>query len=177
MYIKLYSFEGSNKLDDSLIRDDVRRWIIGLFSDPIAKSLIENSHLTKIQLETFLIDVLAVKTTGKILTYEKKAKFRLIPSGVSRGAFNRTLAQARSNVIKSIYTLILLGYLGILETPNLDPYIEIANRIKVYSDTYKELWKSKKVSDERIRIIRMLQNEIEKTLQQLSKPIEMKRQM
>jgi len=175
MYIKLYSYEGLIKVSNSVIKDGAKKWLVGIFSDPIAKSLIENSHLTKIQLETFLIDVLAGKTTGKIMTYEKKAKFRLMPSGVSRGAFNRTLAQARSNVIKSIYTLILLGYLGVLETPNLEPYMEIANRIQTYTDAYKELWKSRKGSEEHIRVVRMLQNEIEKTIQQLSRPKEMKR--
>mgnify|MGYP001112629201 CR=1 FL=1 len=175
MYIKPYSYKVSIKMSNLVLKDGAKKWLVGIFSDPIAKSLIENSHLTKIQLETFLIDVLAGKTTEKILTYEKKAKFRLMPSGVSRGAFNRTLAQARSNIIKSIYTLILLGYLGILETPNLEPYMEIANRIQTYTDAYKEIWKSKKVSEEHIRIVNMLQNEIEKTIQQLSQPKEMKR--
>ena len=44
---------------------------------------------------------------------------------------------------KSIYTLILLGYLGVLETPNLEPYIEIANKIKNYTEMYRDLLKSK----------------------------------
>jgi len=162
-------------MSDDTTRNGAKRWLTGVFSDPIAKSLIENSHLTKIQLETFLIDVLAGKTLRKKLTYEKKAKFRLIPSGVSRGAFNRTLAQARGNIIKSIYTLILLGYLGILDTPNLEPYIEIANRIQSYTIAYSEAWKSKKTSEEQVRVLHMLQNEIEKTIKQLSQPKEMRR--
>jgi len=164
-------------MKNSVLKDGTRKWLIGISTDPIAKSLVERSHLTKTQLETFLIDVLAGKTTQKPLTNEKKAKLRLITSGVSRGAFNRTLNQARNNVIKSIYTLILLGYLGILETPNLEPYMEIANRIQSYTEAYTELWKSKKVSDEHLRIVNMLQNEIEKTLRQLSQPKEMTRKM
>ncbi len=156
-------------------KQNVKRWLIGISSDPIAKSLLENSHLTKTQLETFLIDVLAGKTAHKILTYEKKAKLRLITTGVSRGSFNRTLAQARKNVIKSIYTLILLGYLGLFETTNLEPYVEIANKIQTYTEAYRELLTSKKTSDEHLRIVNMLHNEIEKTLQQLSRPKEMSR--
>jgi hypothetical protein len=164
-------------MNDSLLRDGAKKWLINISSDPITKALVERSHLTKIQLETFLIDVLVGKTIQKPLTYEKKAKLRLITSGVSRGAFNRTLTQSRNNIIKSIYTIILLGYLGILETPNLEPYIEIANRIQTYTESYRELWKSKKVSDEHLHIVNMLQNEIEKTLRELSQPKEMSRKM
>jgi hypothetical protein len=156
-------------------RESTRKWLMGISIDPISNSLLENSHLTKTQLETFLIDVLAGKAARRSLTYEKKAKFRLVTSGVSRGSFNRTLTQARNNVIKSIYTLILLGYLGILETPNLEPYIEIANRIQTYAEAYREVWKSKKLSDEHLRIVNLLQNEIEKTLRQLSQPKQMSR--
>ncbi len=156
-------------------KQNVRRWLIGTFSDPITNSLLKNSHLTKTQLETFLIDVLSGKTTRKYYTYEKKAKLRLITAGVSRGSFNRTLAQARKNVIKSIYTLILLGYLGLFETTNLEPYVEIANRIQTYTEAYRELLTSKKSSDEYLRIVNMLQNEIEKTIQQLSQPKTMSR--
>jgi hypothetical protein len=157
------------------LRESARKWLMGISSDPISNSLVENSHLTKTQLETFLIDVLAGKATQKPLTFEKKAKLRLIGSGVSRGSFNRTLSQARNNITRSIYTLILLGYLGILETPNLEPYIEIANRIQTYTEAYREVWKSRKPSDEHLRIVNLLQNEIEKTLLQLSQPKQMSR--
>jgi len=95
---------------------------------------------------------------------------RLIKSGVSRGSFNRTLAQARRNIIRSIYTVILLGYLGIFEDPRLNPYIEISNKIKAYSEKYRELWESGKISREQVRMIRTLQEEIEKGLLALSRP-------
>jgi len=144
--------------------------LISLNRDPIFKILLKNSNLTKVQAETFLIDVLAEKISDKKIVYEDKAKLRLIKSGVSRGSFNRTLAQARRNIIKSIYTVILLGYLGIFEDSRLNPYIEISNKIKAYSEKYRELWESGKISKEQIRIIRTLQEEIEKGLLDLSKP-------
>jgi len=157
-------------LKDSALKEDVRRWLLGLSRDPLAKMLTENSHLTKTQLETFVIDVLAEKIAGKSMVYNTKAKLRLIRSGVSRGAFNRTLAQARRNIIKSIYTVILLGYLGIHDTPSLEPYLEIANKISTYTEAYREAWQSNRSNEEYLRVIRMLQIEIEKGLQQLSKP-------
>ncbi|HDN83459.1 MAG TPA: hypothetical protein ENG50_03750 [Candidatus Altiarchaeales archaeon] len=130
--------------------------------------------MTKTQLETLLIDILAEKISGKRIVYEDKAKMRLIRSGVSRGAFNRTLAQARINVIRSIYTVILLGYLGILDTPNLEPYLEIANKIKDYMEAYRNFWQENKKSRETLRILQMLQDEIKNELFNLSKSRAMK---
>ncbi len=153
---------------DSVLKAGTRKWLAGLFGDPIVQTLTKNSHLTKTQLETFLIDILAEKISGKAVQYEKKAKLRLVKTGVSRGAFNRTLSQARKNIIKSLYTVILLGYLGIFEDASLDPYIEIANRIRTYTEAYKDAWKNRRTSNEHLRIITMLQNEIEKGLNELS---------
>ncbi|MDW8048465.1 MAG: hypothetical protein RMJ07_02120 [Nitrososphaerota archaeon] len=151
-------------------KETFQEWIISVFSDPLVKLLIKKSHLTRIQLETLLIDILSEKLVGKYLPYEKKAKLRLVKSGVTRGAFNRTLSQARRNVIKSIYTLILLGYLGIFETPSIDPYLEIANKIRDYKDACGSLWMSKEVRAEHLRIINALEREIEKGLETLSEP-------
>ncbi len=157
-------------MKDPSIKEQVQRWLLSLNRDPIFKILLKNSHLTKVQAETFLIDILAEKISDKKIVYEDKAKLRLIKSGVSRGSFNRTLAQARRNIIKSIYTVILLGYLGIFEDPRLNLYIEISNKIKAYSEKYREIWESGKISREQIRIIKALQEEIEKGLLDLSKP-------
>jgi len=151
------------------LKESVQKWLKSLFNDPIAKTLIKNSHLTKTQIETFLIDVLAEKITGKTIVYEEKAKLRLIKSGVSRGAFNRTLSQAQKNIIKSIYTIILLGYLGVFESPSLDPYVEIANKIRTYTEAYKDAWENRRTSNEHLRIISMLQKEIERGLKELSR--------
>jgi hypothetical protein len=156
-------------LKDNALKGDLHKWLKALFRDPVVKTLTENSHMTKIQLETFLIDVLAEKISGKPIMYEGKARLRLIKSGVSRGAFNRSLAQARRNIIRSIYTIILLGYLGVFDTPSLDPYLEIANKVNSYTEAYRESWKDGGISSEHLRVLRMLQQEIEKGLQQLSK--------
>ena len=146
----------------------MQKWLLGLFRDPIVQILVKDSHLTKTQLETFLIDALAEKVSGRSVIYEEKARLRLMKSGVSRGAFNRSLAQARRNVIKSIYTIILLGYLGVFDTSSLDPYVEIANKIRSYAEAYRESWKNGRTRNEHLRVIRMLHQEIEKELHELS---------
>lgn len=155
---------------DPALKNEVQKWLVSLNKDPIFKILLKNSNLTKVQAETFLIDVLAEKISEKRMVYEDKAKLRLIEAGVSRGSFNRTLAQARRNIIRSIYTIILLGYLGIFDDPRLDPYIEISNKIRAYSEKYRDLWESGEVSEDQIRILKTLQEEIEKGLFTLSKP-------
>jgi len=158
---------GSGKLS---LRREIQKWLIGLLNDPITKILIKNSHLTKTQLETFLIDILSENIAEKKIIYEEKAKLRLLKGGVSRGAFNRTLNQARKNIIRAIYTVILLGYLGIFETPRLDPYIEIANKLHTYTETYKTILEEDFKGRENLRIMEILQKELEEGLKNLSKP-------
>jgi len=159
----------------SNLKKNVQGWLTRILQDPITKILIKNSHLTRAQIETLLIDILSENIAERKLVYEEKAKLRLLKEGVSRGAFNRTLKQARENVIKSIYTLILLGYLGILETSNLEPYMEIANKLRTYTEAYRNLIEGGVTETEHIRMINMLQKELEEGLRNLSKPKSLKR--
>ncbi len=149
------------------LKEEAQKWIKTSLTDPIVKSLLKNSHLTKTQLETLLIDVLAENITEKPLKYDEKAKLRIL--AVSRGSFNRTLRQARWNVIQSIYTILLLGYLGVLEDTRLDPYLEIANKLRIYMEAHKDLL-TRKATDDHLKIINMLHNELKLGLEQLSRP-------
>lgn len=147
------------------LKEGVQFWIKKLIEDPIVKILAKNSHLTKIQLETLLINILAENISGKPLKYEEKAKLRLTKAKISRGAFNRTLKQAEKNVIKSIYTIILLGYLGIFETTVLDPYIEVANKLQEYIDTHRI---GTLTDENQLSHLNFLREEIENRLKQLA---------
>jgi hypothetical protein len=148
-------------------KEKAQNWLNYSLSDPLVKILSKNSNLTKIQLETLLIDVLAENMFEKGLKYDEKAKLRIL--AVSRGAFNRTLRQARHNVTQSIYTILLLGYLGILEEISLEPYLEAANKLKKYIDTQRELVK-KKPKEEHIRMVSQLHEELKNSLEELSNP-------
>lgn len=148
------------------LRENVRLWLIRSLNDPIAEILYKNSHLTKTQLETLLIDILAENISGKTLNYDEKARLRLTKAKISRGAFNRTLKQARENVIKSIYTILLLGYLGVFESTTLDPYIEIANKIREYVEAHKDM----PSASENLKIIKIIREELESSLKKLSNP-------
>jgi len=148
------------------LKEEAQKWLTRSLNDPIAEILAKNSNLTKTQLETLLIDILAENISEKSLKYDEKARLRL--SAVSRGAFNRTLRQARWNVIQSIYTILLLGYLGVFEDTRLDPYLEIANKLQTYIKAHKDLLG--KATDEHLRIISTLHEELKTSLEQLSKP-------
>ena len=151
------------------LKESVQKWIKAALSDPIAKILVKNSDLTKTQIETLLIDILAENIVGKPLKYDEKARLRLSKGGISRGAFNRTLRQAKKNAIKSIYTIILLGYLGIFESTQLDPYIEVASKLQTYIKAYKDILRGKRVANEHLRIMNILREELEASLTVLSK--------
>lgn len=159
--------------------EKVQKWLIRIFEDPLVKILLENSHLTKIQAETILIDILAEDMAGEKIGYEEKAKLRLTGGGVSRGAFNRTLNQARSNIIRSVYSILLLGYLGVFEDPTLKPFLEISNRLEAYMEAYRQIWnelKSGTVDEEKLKLISFVREEIELALESLSQPKSLGRQ-
>ena len=107
--------------------------------------------------------------TGKLLKYDEKANLRLIKSKISRGSFNRTLKQSKENIIKSIYTILLLGYLGIFETSTLNPYLEIANKLHDYVEAYNNISKSN-VNKDHLKIIEIIREELERSLNRLSSP-------
>jgi hypothetical protein len=154
------------------LKDNVQLWLKKLIEDPIVKILAKNSHLTKTQLETLLINILAENFSGKPLKYEEKARLRLTKAKISRGAFNRTLKQAEENVIKAIYTIILLGYLGIFESTTLDPYIEVANKLQEYVEAHKNISLSEEQIEEQLRFLKILREELETSLKQLANPSE-----
>lgn len=154
--------------DKLSVKENVQKWLTHSINDPIIDILSKNSHLTKTQLETLLIDFLATNLAGKALTNEEKALLRLSKAEISRGAFNHTLRQARRNVIKSMYTILLLGYLGIFDDTRLDPYLEASSKLKDYVNAYQNVLSNESLATEHLRIISMLREELESSLERLS---------
>ena len=69
---------------------------------------------------------------------EEKLQPRSGRRQVSKGAFNRSLSQARRNVIKSIYTVFLLAYFGLFDSPKLEPFLRLGDEMKTYLDARHE---------------------------------------
>jgi hypothetical protein len=101
----------------------------------VTKLLLVNSQLTVTQLETLLAESLSAESGMK-----KASRALYRPSGgkLSRGAFNRTLIQAENNVIRSIYTVLLLGYVGLYDSPSLQPFLELSDTIQSYIHETRE---------------------------------------
>jgi hypothetical protein len=155
------------------VKKEVNNWLITTLEDPLIKILSENSNLTKTQLETFLIDVLAEEVVGQNISYEQKSRLRLDRKEVSRGSFNRTLHQSQRNIIKSIYTILLLGCLGVFETPRLDRYLKMSDSLSVYMEKYRKVWESMKPeasSKEKRLKLKVLREELKSSLKELAAP-------
>ncbi len=152
------------------LKDGVQAWLSGALNDPIVQILSKNSQLTKTQLETLLIDVLAENLSGKQLKYDEKANLRLTKAKISRGSFNRTLKQSKENVIKSIYTVLLLGYLGVFESTTLDPYLEIANKLHEYMEAHQDMPIKGEELKDHLKVIEIIRQELETSLKRLSSP-------
>ncbi len=148
--------------------------------EPILRTLLAHSNLTPTQLETLLIDLVTDDTANRPLPYELKALLRQRsrggdrPSGVSRGAFNRTLAQARRNVMRSIYTMILLAYLGLFDHSVFRPFEEVASRIGDYRRMREVLAGRTDLSSEELESYRVIEQNILDALEELISPLTLK---
>ncbi len=152
-----------------------------ILDDPITKELLKKANLTKIQLETLLINFFVDETEGYSERYETKSRLRTLRSnkgprtpikkrGVTRGAYRRVLGQACTNVIRTIYTLTLLAYVGILESPSLEPYLQLSEMIKSYMVEIGMTEHTKVVTPEEKHHMKTLRKRIVETLDKYTNP-------
>jgi hypothetical protein len=113
------------------MENELQKLVNNSFKDPISVILLKNSNLTKIQYESLLIDYFMDNMSDNTLTYENKTEYR--SKKVSRGSFSRTLSQARKNIISSIYTILLLNYVGIYDALPFDDYKNLAEKLSEYT--------------------------------------------
>jgi hypothetical protein len=147
--------------------------------EPILRSLLGQSGLTSAQLETLLIDLVVEDAVGTHVPYEEKATARSQglgskKPGVTRGAFNRTLSQARTNVIQSIYTMLLLAYLGIFDSNPFRPFQEIASRIGDYRRIREVLAGRADLTVEDLESYKAIEKSILAALDELKSPLVLK---
>lgn len=148
----------------------VKEWLKRILQDPLVNVLLKNSSLTEIQFETVLIDILAEEIAQSKLSYEMKRFMRVNKSDVSKGSYNRSLRQARKNIRRSVSTLLLLGYLDLVDTPNLLPFIDLSKNLEKYKELYRMNWKASKVEKDQRSQNRLLEYKkmIQEGLEKLS---------
>jgi len=150
--------------------EEMKKWLKDTINNPIVSILLKYSNLTKIQFESVLIDLATETLSINKLRYEDKAKMRI--NKVSRGAFNRSLDQARKNIISSIYTVLLLSYVGLFKGPPFEDYETLAEKLREYTSLYNGY------NNEGLRVQSNLLYNIERELfegiQKLSKPERLK---
>ena len=122
---------------DSRIKE-TKQLLKKTFDDEILKILLNNSNITAKQFESLIINSFSEDMFDKGNLSRERPKLRTDRNILSRGSFDRTLSQARRNVRRSISTVLLLGYVGILESPELEPFLEVGNRIKTYTELNRE---------------------------------------
>ncbi|NWG09756.1 MAG: hypothetical protein HXX80_05580 [Nitrososphaerales archaeon] len=95
-------------------------------TDPMVEYMLKRASLTSAQLDTYLIDrsIFDEKVGLKVKTLMRDR------GPVSKGAFLHTLKQAQENLHRSIYTLILLEYLGLLEEEATVRLLQIGSLLK-----------------------------------------------
>lgn len=146
--------------------------------EPILKKLQEGSVLSEAQIETLLIDLVVEDNYGFHITYENKALYRskhgTRSRGVSRGAFNRTLKQARKNLTRSFYTMLLLAYLGLFELTIFRPFEEVAARIGDYRRIRDILAGKTELTTEELESVRVTERIIMSALDELSASLALK---
>lgn len=141
-----------------------RKRLKNILNDPITKILLKNSNLTKIQFESLIIDMICDYLIERDASWKDKLSLRLNKKKLTRGAYNRTLKQARMNVIRSIYTIFLLSYVGLFDNPRLEPFIELGNKINSYLKSLKE--KSKECSKEEVeKLTNLLDRKIKELIE------------
>jgi hypothetical protein len=100
------------------------------FQDPITDLLLKNSNLTKTQFETLMIDLLIDVMSEEKVPFKQKTFFR--NKKVSRGSFSRTLGQGRRRVISSIFTIVLLSYVGVFDAKPFEEYQNLVEKLREY---------------------------------------------
>ena len=111
--------------------DNYQNIIQKTFQDPLTDLLLKNSVLTRTQFETLVIDMLTDIISDEKVSFKQKSLLR--NKKTSRGSFSRSLSQARSNVVSSVFTIVLLSYIGVFDERPFDEYYVLAEKLKEYA--------------------------------------------
>lgn len=148
---------------------EVKKWLKGVLKDPVVSILLKYSSLTRTQFESILIDFAAENLGINKIRFEDKAKMRI--KEVSRGAFNRSLRQARKNIISSIYTILLLSYIGLFKGPPFEDYELLAKKLQEYAELQKTYAER---GEENLKVLLKIERELYNGIEKMARPKRLK---
>jgi len=99
--------------------------------DKLLLLLLENSNHTIVQLDTLISHLIIHRSHGKL---EEMMSVKDGPK-ITKGSFLRSLEQARGNTRSSIYSILLLGYLGFADHNFMDGLIRISRMLEELKQT------------------------------------------
>jgi hypothetical protein len=152
-----------------------------ILREPILKILLQQSILTKAQLETLLIDIIIEDRYGDHIPYRDKAQIRSqkkgATKGVTRGSFNRTLKQARKNITKCMFTMLLLAYLDLFDYNIFRPFEEIASNLAEYRRIREILAEKDDLTPDELESYKVMERTILTSLDQIIPPLSLKSEL
>jgi hypothetical protein len=147
--------------------EETQKIIQKALQDPITDLLLKKSNLTKIQFETLMIDLLIDVMSEERIPFKEKTLFRA--KTVSRGSFSRTLGQGRRRVISSIFTIVLLSYVGVYDTKPFEEYQNLAEKLREYITLIENSGPKKSKA-----LLRRIEEELTLGIEDLSRPTKLK---
>ena len=100
-----------------------------LKGDPLLAFLAKNSNLTEVQMDTLLSYSSVKQNEGSL-----DDMIRVRDKMVTKGSFLHTLGQAQQNLRASVYSILLLGYVGLLNTESIEGLV----RVTALLDNFKK---------------------------------------
>jgi len=160
--------------NEKTVASNVKRTL----KEPILRVLLERSNMTETQLETLLIDLVIEDVVDGSIAYEGKASLRSREGSrslrVTRGSFNRTLQQARRNVTRAVYTMLLLAYLDLFDFNIFRPFEEVAGKIRGYRSIREVLAGREELSAEDLESYHTAERIILSAVDELTSPLILK---
>jgi len=114
--------------------------------DTVATFLLRKSGITEVQLDTLL----ASKEEGN-LDYKRTLREK---RKVSKGAFSRTLKQARQNLEASLYTIFLLSYLDLINQSDVNHLVRNTRMLS-------ELKEARPAIEDQMRVIEAMEDYVQ----------------
>ena len=147
--------------------EETQKIIQKAFQDPITDLLLKKSNLTKTQFETLMIDLLIDVMSDEKIPFKEKSLFRA--KKVSRGSFSRTLGQGRKRVISSIFTIVLLSYVGVFDAKPFEEYENLTEKLREYLTAIENSGPNQSKA-----ILRRIEEELTVGIESLSHPTQLK---